>query len=58
MKKLLKELLITQNNLDAEKVLRLPSYDIAQEVKQFSIEDQVILLNTIPVLKALKFFNI
>ena len=58
MKKLLKELLITQNNLDAEKVLRLPSYDIAQEVKQFPIEDQVILLNTIPVLKALKFFNI
>ena len=58
MKKLLKELLITKNNLDAEKVLRHPSYDIAQEVKQFSIEDQVILLDTIPVLKALKFFNI
>ncbi|HEF7287841.1 TPA: magnesium transporter [Bacillus cereus] len=54
MKKLLKELLITKNNLDAEKVLRLPSYDIAQEVKQFSIEDQVILLNTIPVLKSSK----
>ena len=54
MEKLLKELLITKNNLDAEKVLRLPSYDIAQEVKQFSIEDQVILLNTIPVLKSSK----
>ncbi|MDA2616295.1 magnesium transporter, partial [Bacillus cereus] len=54
MKKLLNELLVTQNNLDAEKVLRFPSYDVAQEVKQFSIEDQVILLNTIPVLKSSK----
>ncbi|SCL96205.1 magnesium transporter [Bacillus wiedmannii] len=54
MKKLLNELIVTQNNLDAEKVLRHPSYDIAQEVKQFSIEDQVILLNMIPVLKSSK----
>ncbi|HDR8452892.1 TPA: magnesium transporter [Bacillus cereus] len=57
MKKLLKELLVTKNNLDAEKVLRHPSYDIAQEVKQFSIENQVILLNTIPVLKSSKILQ-
>ncbi|MBE7099796.1 magnesium transporter [Bacillus cereus] len=57
MKKLLKELLVTKNNLDAEKVLRLPSYDVAQEVKRFSIEDQVILLNTIPVLKSSKILQ-
>ncbi|MBG9715095.1 magnesium transporter [Bacillus sp. CCB-MMP212] len=57
MKKLLKELLVTKNNLDAEKVLRLPSYDVAQEVKRFSIEDQIILLNTIPVLKSSKILQ-
>ncbi|MCU5331626.1 magnesium transporter [Bacillus wiedmannii] len=57
MKKLLNELIVTQNNLDAEKVLRHPSYDIAQEVKQFSIEDQVILLNMIPVLKSSKILQ-
>ncbi|TKI99615.1 magnesium transporter, partial [Bacillus cereus] len=57
MKKLLNELLVTQNNLDAEKVLRLPSFDVAQEVKRFSIEDQVILLNTIPVLKSSKILQ-
>ena len=38
MKKLLKELLVTKNNLDAEKVLRLPSYDVAQEVKDFQLK--------------------
>ncbi|TKH79797.1 magnesium transporter [Bacillus cereus] len=57
MKKLLKELLVTKNNLDAEKVLRLPSYDVAEEVKRFSIEDQIILLNTIPVLKSSKILQ-
>ncbi|EEK70121.1 Mg2+ transporter mgtE [Bacillus mycoides] len=57
MKKLLNELLVTQNNLDAEKVLRHPSYDVAQEVKRFSIEDQVILLDKIPVIKSSKILQ-
>ncbi|PEK96324.1 magnesium transporter [Bacillus mycoides] len=57
MKKLLNELLVTQNNLDADKVLRHPSYDVAQEVKRFSIEDQVILLDKIPVLKSSKILQ-
>lgn len=57
MKKLLNELLVTPNNLDAEKVLRHPSYDVAQEVKRFSIEDQVILLDKMPVLKSSKILQ-
>ncbi|PFX90009.1 magnesium transporter [Bacillus mycoides] len=57
MKKLLNELLVTQNDLDANKVLRHPSYDVAQEIKRFSIEDQVILLDKIPVLKSSKILQ-
>lgn len=57
MKKLLNELLVTQNDLDADKVLRHPSYDVAQEIKRFSIEDQVILLDKIPVLKSSKILQ-
>ncbi|HDR4874856.1 TPA: magnesium transporter [Bacillus cereus] len=57
MKKLLNELLVTKNNLDAEKVVRHLSYDVAQEVKRFSIEDQIILLDKIPVLKSSKILQ-
>ncbi|HDR7892277.1 TPA: magnesium transporter [Bacillus toyonensis] len=57
MKKLLNELLVTQNDLDADKVLRHPSYDVAQEIKRFLIEDQVILLDKIPVLKSSKILQ-
>ncbi|PEA86398.1 magnesium transporter [Bacillus thuringiensis] len=47
MKELLNKLLTTKDTLVAKELLPYPSYDIAKEVKNFELKDQIFLLDTI-----------
>ena len=57
MKKQLKELLITKNELILDEILQYPPYDIAKEIQKFSLEDQVALFNIIQIEKCIKIFK-
>ncbi|PES71948.1 magnesium transporter [Bacillus cereus] len=47
MKELLNKLLTTKDTLVVKELLQYPPYDIAQEVQNFKLKDQIILLDTI-----------
>ncbi|WP_459502561.1 magnesium transporter [Bacillus sp. C1] len=57
MKNRLKELLTTKNILIVEELSSHPPYDIAQEIKKFSREGQVQLIDMIPVVKSSKILK-
>ncbi|PFA64063.1 magnesium transporter [Bacillus cereus] len=57
MQKNLRRLLITKNIFETESLLHCQPYDIAQELKNFSFKEQIILLDSFPVKKSAKILK-
>ncbi|MED2765986.1 magnesium transporter [Bacillus thuringiensis] len=57
MKKCLQQLFITKDKFWVQEILKRQSYDIATEMKNFSFEDQIYLIEHLPLEKGVKILS-